>query len=38
MNILNDKNCGWIKDLEKRRNIKILNKNPECDYLFGLIF
>ena len=33
MNIINDDNCGWINDLEKRKNIKILNENLECDYL-----
>ena len=33
MNLVNDTTCGWINDLDKRSNIKILNKNESCDWL-----
>ena len=33
MNVVNDNSCGWIKDLDKRTNIKILNGNKSCDWL-----
>ena len=33
MNILNDKTCSWINDLEKRTDIKIVNSNLDCDWL-----
>jgi len=33
MNIVNDNNCGWIKDLKPRTNIKSLSKNEYCDWL-----
>src|SRR6056300_350818 len=33
MQIINDNNCGWIKDLSPRNNVITLNKNYECDWL-----
>ncbi|MDB3949572.1 FAD-binding oxidoreductase [Candidatus Pelagibacter sp.] len=33
MNLINDNNCGWINDLNKRLNIKTLNKDKSCDWL-----
>ena len=33
MQVVNDKNCAWIKDLNSRSNYKILSKNEECDWL-----
>ena len=33
MAILNDKTCSWINDLSFRSNIKVINKNEECDWL-----
>ena len=33
MNLINDNNCGWINDLNKRLNIKTLNKDKFCDWL-----
>ena len=33
MKILNDLECGWIKDLNKRSKIETLKKNYTCDYL-----
>ena len=33
MNLVNDTTCGWINDLDKRSNVKILNKNESCDWL-----
>jgi len=33
MNIVNDDNCSWINDLNKRSNIKILDENKSCDWL-----
>mgnify|MGYP001346789665 CR=1 FL=1 len=33
MTVINDKNCTWINDLSKRKNINVLNKNINCDYL-----
>ena len=33
MQIVNDKNCAWINDLNSRSNYKILSKNEECDWL-----
>ena len=33
MQILNDKTCSWINDLEKRTKIKTLNSNLNCDWL-----
>ena len=33
MEILNDNYCSWIKDLEPRKNIKILKTNNQTDWL-----
>ena len=33
MNVINDSSCGWINDLDKRSNIKNLDKNESCDWL-----
>ena len=33
MQIINDKNCGWINDLNLRANTKILSKDHDCDWL-----
>ena len=33
MNIANDTSCGWINDLDKRSNIKTLDKDKSCDWL-----
>ena len=33
MQIVNDNRCSWINDLVTRSNIKILNKNEECEWL-----
>jgi glycine/D-amino acid oxidase-like deaminating enzyme len=33
MQIINDNGCSWINDLNPRTNIKILNKNEECEWL-----
>ena len=33
MNVVNDNSCGWINDLNKRSDIKILNKDKFCDWL-----
>ena len=33
MQLINDKTCSWINQLSKRTNIKILNKNEDCDWL-----
>ena len=33
MKILNDQECGWIKDLNKRTKIDILKTNCTCDFL-----
>ena len=33
MQVVNDKNCAWINDLNCRSNYKILSKNEECDWL-----
>ena len=31
--MVNDNSCGWINDLNKRSDIKILNKDKFCDWL-----
>ncbi len=31
--IINDNGCGWLNQLEKRSNYKILDKSLKCDYL-----
>jgi len=33
VNIINDNNCSWIKDLNSRSNIKTLKENKSCDWL-----
>jgi glycine/D-amino acid oxidase-like deaminating enzyme len=33
MQLINDKTCSWINQLSKRTNIKILDKNEDCDWL-----
>ena len=33
MQIVNDDGCSWINDLNPRSNIKILEKNDECEWL-----
>ena len=33
MEIVNDTNCTWINDLNKRTNIKTLNEDKSCDWL-----
>ena len=33
MKIVNDLGCSWINDLDKRSNIKNLDKNKSCDWL-----
>jgi glycine/D-amino acid oxidase-like deaminating enzyme len=33
MNVVNDNSCSWINDLDKRSNIKTLDKDKSCDWL-----
>ena len=33
MEVTNDNECSWIKDLIQRTNIKSLNSNEDCDWL-----
>jgi len=33
MNVVNDTSCSWINDLDRRSNIKTLDKNKSCDWL-----
>ena len=33
MKIFNDNSCGWLTNLQPRKNFKILNQNQKCDYL-----
>ncbi len=33
MNILNDNTCGWLNNLQPRKNFKSLDRNLKCDYL-----
>jgi len=33
MNIVNDKECGWVKDLSIRTKIKNITKTKKCDWL-----
>ena len=33
MQIVNDNGCSWINDLNPRTNIKVLDKNDECEWL-----
>ena len=37
MNIINDNRCGWINDLDKRSNIKTLDKDKSCDWLIVVV-
>ena len=31
--IINDNSCGWLNNLQRRKNFKLLNQNQKCDYL-----
>ena len=33
MEVINDKSCSWINDLNPRTNFKSLDKNHDCDWL-----
>ena len=33
MNVVNDTGCSWINDLDRRSNIKNLDKDKSCDWL-----
>ena len=33
MTVVNDQGCAWINDLNPRSNIKVLEKNEECEWL-----
>ena len=33
MKIINDNSCGWLNNLQPRKNFKLLNQNQKCDYL-----
>ena len=33
MKIFNDNSCGWLTNLQPRKNFKTLNQNQKCDYL-----
>ena len=33
MQIINDKGCSWISDLNPRSKIKVIEKNEECEWL-----
>ena len=33
MKVINDNYCSWVNDLSPRTNIKILNKEQDCDWL-----
>src|SRR5210317_775464 len=33
MYLVNDQSCSWVNDLNKRTNVKILEKNESCDWL-----
>ena len=33
MKVENDNGCSWINDLDSRSNIKVLEKNEECEWL-----
>ena len=33
MDIINDNSCSWINDLNPRFNIKVLDKNQDCEWL-----
>jgi len=33
MDLVNDNYCNWINNLDRRSNIKSLNKDKSCDWL-----
>jgi len=33
MNVVNDTSCSWINDLDRRTNIKTLDRDKSCDWL-----
>jgi ribulose 1,5-bisphosphate synthetase/thiazole synthase len=33
MNVVNDACCSWINDLDRRSNIRTLDKDKSCDWL-----
>ena len=33
MKIINDNSCGWLNNLEPRKNFQSLNRDQKCDYL-----
>tara|TARA_Y100001936_G_scaffold135843_1_gene132678 strand:+ start:150 stop:1454 length:1305 start_codon:yes stop_codon:yes gene_type:complete len=33
MKIINDNSCGWLTNLEPRKNFQSLNRDQKCDYL-----
>ena len=33
MQLVNDKSCGWINDLEQRINVQSLNSRDDCEWL-----
>ncbi len=33
MEVVNDNNCSWVKDLSQRNNIKTLSSNLNCEWL-----
>ncbi len=33
MKVLNDNSCGWLNNLQLRKNFKVLDQNQKCDYL-----
>ena len=33
MKVVNDTSCSWINDLDRRSNIKFLDKDKSCDWL-----
>ncbi|MDC3039698.1 FAD-binding oxidoreductase [Candidatus Pelagibacter sp.] len=33
MDLKNDKTCSWVNDLNPRSNIKVLQKNEDCEWL-----
>ena len=33
MTVINDNNCGWLKDIPKKQNFTKISKNLECNYL-----
>ena len=33
MTVINDNNCGWLKDIPKKQNFTKISENLECNYL-----